>query len=64
VKAGARLLGWSTSEAFPVARAQAQVDKQWGVIDETIESIRMIFIPAGMATYISGSNNLYPIWNK
>lgn len=64
VKAGAKLLGWSTSESFPIARAQAQVDKHWGVIDETIDSMRMIFIPAGMATFISGSNNLYPIWSE
>jgi hypothetical protein len=63
VKAGAKLLGWSTSAAFPVARAQAQVDKKWGVIDETIDGVRMIFIPAGMATFVSGSNNLYPVWS-
>ena len=63
-KAGAVLLGWSTNASFPIARAQAQVDKKWGVVDETIDGTRMIFIPAGMATFVSGSNNLYPIWSK
>ncbi len=63
-KAGATLLGWSTSANFPIARAQSQIDKHWGVIDEEIAGIRMIFIPAGMAVFVSGSNNLYPIWSK
>lgn len=64
VKAGATLLGWSTSASFPVASAQAQVDKSWGAIDETIGGVRMIFIPAGMATFVSGSNTLYPVWSS
>lgn len=63
-KPGATLLGWATSANFPIARAQSQIDRQWGVIDEVIEGVRMIFIPGGMATYVSGSNNLYPIWSK
>lgn len=63
-KTGAVLLGWSTSANFPIARAQAQVDKKWGAIDETIDGTRMIFIPAGLATFVSGSNNLFPIWSK
>jgi len=62
-KPGAKLLGWATSASFPVARAQAQVDKKWGVIDEVIDGTRMIFIPGGMATFVSGSNNLFPIWS-
>ncbi len=62
-KPGAKLLGWATSASFPIARAQAQIDKKWGVIDETINGVRMIFIPAGMATFVSGSNNLFPIWS-
>jgi hypothetical protein len=64
VKAGSKLLGWSTSAAFPVAQAQAQVDKKWGAIDETIGGIRVIFIPAGMSTLVSGSNTLYPVWGN
>ena len=62
-KPGAKLLGWATNSSFPIARAQAQIDKKWGVIDETINGVRMIFIPAGMATYVSGSNTLFPIWS-
>ncbi len=62
-KPGAKLLGWATSSSFPIARAQAQIDKKWGVIDEEINGVRMIFIPAGMATFVSGSNNLFPIWS-
>ena len=62
-KPGAKLLGWATSSSFPIARAQAQIDKKWGVIDESINGVRMIFIPAGMATFVSGSNNLFPIWS-
>lgn len=64
VKAGSKLLGWSTSATFPVAQAQAQVDKKWGAIDETIGGVRMIFIPAGMSTFVSGSNTLYPVWSN
>lgn len=60
---GAKLLGWSTSANFPIARAQSQVDKKWGVIDEEIDGIRMVFIPGGMATFVSGSNNLFPVWS-
>ena len=62
-KPGAKLLGWSTSATFPIARAQAQIDKKWGAIDEVIDGVRMIFIPAGQAVFISGSNNLFPIWS-
>ena len=63
VKADAKLLGWSTSASFPVARAQAQIDKKWGAIDEEIDGVRMIFIPAGMSTFITGANTLFPVWS-
>jgi hypothetical protein len=62
-KPGAKLLGWSTSANFPIARAQAQIDKKWGAIDEVIDGVRMIFIPAGQAVFVSGSNNLFPVWS-
>jgi hypothetical protein len=58
----AKLLGWSTSANFPVQRAQSQVDNRWGAIDEIFDGVRMIFIPAGQATFVSGPNSLYPIW--
>ena len=59
---GAKLLGWSTSANFPVERAQSQVDNRWGAIDEVFDGVRMIFIPAGEATFVSGPNSLHPIW--
>lgn len=58
----AKLLGWSTNAGFPVALAQSQVNKGWGAIDDTFNGVRMIFIPAGQATFVSGSNSLHPIW--
>lgn len=61
-RAGHTLLGWSTSAAFPVAVAKAQVDKGWGAIDDTFDGVRMIFIPAGGYTLLSGDNNLYEVW--
>lgn len=61
-KAGSTLLGWATSAAFPVGRAKEQVAKGWGAIDEVIDGVRMIFIPAGGYTLITGENSLYAIW--
>lgn len=62
-KAGTKLLGWSTHANFPVATAQSQIDKGWGVIDGDFGGVRMIFIPAGMSTFVSGGNTLYPVWS-
>jgi len=61
-KTGATLLGWSTSPAFPSTRAQQQVRFGWGAIDETSGGVRMIFIPSGRSTAVSGDNTLYAIW--
>lgn len=61
-RTGAKLLGWSTSANFPVQRAQSQIDNGWGTIDEVIDGVRMIFIPAGKATFVSGPNSLHPVW--
>lgn len=60
---GARLLGWATSSNFPVERAQRQVDLGWGAIDETIDGIRMIFIPLNGYTLLTGDNTMSPIWS-
>lgn len=57
------LLGWSTSATFPVAVAKAQVDKGWGAIDDTFDGVRIIFIPAGGSTLLSGDNTLHAIWS-
>lgn len=55
-------LGWSTSEAFPVERARAQVAAGWGAIDEVIGDERMIFIPAGGFAHVTGPTRLHAIW--
>lgn len=60
---GRVLLGWSTSPQFPSAVAQAQIDKGWGAIDGDIDGTRMIFIPAGGFTFLTGDNTLYPVWS-
>lgn len=60
----AKLLGWATSPLFPVVVAQATVDAKSWAIDNYFYGMRMIFIPAGGWTFVSGSNNLYPIWSN
>lgn len=62
----AKLLGWATDPNFPVAIAQRQVDNGWGAYETFNEDGQLtgVFIPAGGATFVSGSNNLYPIWSK
>lgn len=60
----AELLGWSTSAAFPQSIAEHQLDMGWGAWDGDVDGIRMIFIPAGQATFVSGSNQLFPIWAR
>lgn len=60
----AKLLGWATDPIFPVAVAKEIVDLKYGPIDDYFYGMRMIFIPAGGWTYISSSNNLYPIWSS
>lgn len=60
----AKLLGWATDPIFPVAVAQQIVDLKYGPIDDYFYGMRMIFIPAGGWTFVSGSNNLYPIWSS
>lgn len=62
-KPGAKLLGWSPNANFPVDVAQNQVTKGWGAYDGPINGVRMIFIPAGKSTFVSGSNTLFPVWS-
>ena len=58
--AGRRLLGWSTSADFPVDRAEAATSAFDGLVDGR----RMIYLPAGHFTFVSGDNTLYPIWSN
>lgn len=62
----AKLLGWATDPNFPVAIAQRQVNNGWGAYETFNEDGQLtgVFIPAGGATFVSGSNNLYPIWSS
>lgn len=65
-KPRAKLLGWATSPNFPVAIAKRQVDNGWGAY-ETFNAdgqLTGVFIPAGGATFLSGSGKLYTIWNE
>lgn len=59
---GSELLGWSTSSSFPVNVAREQVGKEWGVIDGEFLGMRMLFIPAGSYTMMTGDNTLHAIW--
>lgn len=63
-RSGSTLLGWSTSPAFPVDVAQGQMARGWGAIDAIFGGQRMIFIPAGGHTLVSGGNMLYPVWGS
>lgn len=65
-KTGATLLGWSTTPNFPIAIAQRQVKNGWGAYETFDDSgaITSVFIPAGKATFLSGDNSLYAIWDK
>jgi len=65
-KTGATLLGWATTPDFPVAIAQRQVSNGWGAYESYNDDgqITAVFIPAGLATFLSGSNTLYAIWNQ
>jgi hypothetical protein len=65
-KAGATLLGWSTTPDFPLDIAKRQVANGWGTYEIFNDAGRItaVFIPAGRATFLSGTNTLYAIWNN
>ena len=52
------LLGWATDPQFPVSIAQ----QARGAYDGVIDGRRMIFIPAGQPTFVSGDASLHAIW--
>lgn len=58
-----QVLGWASQPDFPVDIARRQVDNGWGAYELTNEEgeITAVFIPAGGATLLSGSTQLYPI---
>lgn len=61
-KSTSTLMGWSTTPDFPVEIARNQVAMGWGTYDGPINGQRMVFIPAGGSTLVSGDNTLHPIW--
>jgi len=62
----ATLLGWATNADFPVDIAQRQVNNGWGAYQTFNDDGKLtgVFIPAGGATFVSNSTNLYPIWSE
>lgn len=62
-RSGYSLLGWSTTAQFPVTLAASQVARGWGAIDDTFDGMRMIFIPVGGSTQISGDSILHALWS-
>jgi len=60
------LLGWATTQDFPVPIAQRQVDNGWGAYELTNSDGRMtaVFIPAGGATAITADTRLFPIFSN
>lgn len=62
----ATLLGWATARDFPLDIARRQVTNGWGayeMFDDT-GKLSAVFIPAGGPTFLSGSGNLYAVWNN
>lgn len=53
------LLGWATSAQFPVSMARSARS----AFDGNVDGQRMIFIPAGMPTFVSGDASLFAIWD-
>lgn len=58
------LLGWATTQDFPLEIAQRQVDNGWGAYQEQNASgaIMSIFIPAGRSAAIAAPDRLYAVW--
>lgn len=53
------LLGWSTSPKLPVSLARGMTSAFDGIVDGQ----RIIFIPAGKPTFVTGDASLYAIWD-
>ena len=58
------LLGWATTQDFPVSIAQRQVDNGWGAYELTNGDGRItaVFIPAGGAAAITADTRLTPVF--
>jgi len=57
-RAGFALLGWATDPSFPVQIARQATS----AFDGPINGTRVIYIPAGASTFVTGDNTLHAIW--
>ena len=64
--AGKTFLGVATSENFPVAIAQRQVDNGWGVYEiyDADGRLESVFIPAGKSLHLTAAPRLHAIWSQ
>jgi len=64
--AGKTFLGVATSEDFPVAIAQRQVDNGWGVYEicDADGRLESVFIPAGKSLHLTAVPRLHAIWSQ
>ena len=64
--AGRTFLGVATSEDFPVAIAQRQVDNGWGVYEiyDADGRLASVFIPAGKSLHLTAAPRLHDIWSQ
>ena len=64
--AGKNFLGVATSEDFPVAIAQRQVDNGWGVYEiyDADGRLASVFIPAGKSLHLTAVPRLHAIWSQ
>jgi len=61
-----QLLGWATTQDFPVSIAQRQVDNGWGAYElkNGDDRITAVFIPAGGAAAITADTRLFPVFSN
>ena len=64
--AGKTFLGVATSEDFPVAIAQRQVDNGWGAYEiyDADGRLASVFIPAGKWLHLTAVPRLHAIWSQ
>ncbi len=59
-RAGFTLLGWATDSSFPVELARQATS----AFDGPINGTRIVYIPAGKSTFVTGDNTLHAIWGS
>jgi len=63
---GDTLLGYATTDAFPVSIARRQVDNGWGAYEIFDEAglLSSIFIPTGGAAHVTATPTFFCVWAK